>query len=201
MRLIVLAAHAVVVAVAALPAQADDSERAAKLIAAAVERTRHLVVYDGSYRQITYPGGDVPNNVGVCTDLVVRAYRRGLKVDLQKRVHEDMRAHFAAYPKSWGLKRPDTNIDHRRVPNLETFFKRAGAALPVSRQAAAYRPGDLVTWRLTGNGLPHIGVVTDRRTRDGKRPLIAHNIGYGPQIEDILFDHPISGHYRYLPEH
>lgn len=182
-----------------LSAQATETERAAKLVAAAIERTKQFVVYDGSYRNISYPGGDVPKNIGVCTDLVIRAYRKALGIDLQKRVHEDMRKHFGKYPKAWGMTRPDPNIDHRRVPNLETFFKHQGAALPVSRSGSAYRPGDLVTWRLSGR-LPHIGVVTDRRSEDGKRPLIAHNIGAGPRVEDMLFDHPITGHYRWLPE-
>lgn len=170
-----------------------------KLVAAAIERTRHSVTYDGSYLGIAYPGGDVPTTIGVCTDVVIRAYRAGLGIDLQKRVHEDMKAAFAAYPAIWGLRRPDTNIDHRRVPNLETFLTRHGEALPVSTKAEDYRPGDLVTWRLGGN-LPHIGIVTDQRSRDGKRPLVAHNIGRGPKLEDMLFNYPVTGHFRYLPE-
>ncbi|MFP4003772.1 MAG: DUF1287 domain-containing protein [Alphaproteobacteria bacterium] len=182
-----------------VPARADEAERAAKLVAAAIERTKHPVVYDGSYRRIEYPGGDVPGHIGVCTDLVIRAYRKALGIDLQKRVHEDMKKYFGDYPKDWGLTRPDPNIDHRRVPNLETFFKHQGAALPVSRDGHDYRAGDLVTWRLNGS-LPHIGVVTHKRSGDGKRPLIAHNIGAGPRLEDMLFDHPITGHYRWLPE-
>lgn len=186
-------------ALLAAPARADEAERAAKLVAAAIERTKHFVLYDGSYRTIAYPGGDVPKNIGVCTDLVIRAYRKALGIDLQRRVHEDMKKYFGKYPRAWGLSRPDPNIDHRRVPNLETFLEHQGAALLVSRNGSAYRPGDLVTWRLNGS-LPHIGVVTDRRSSDGKRPLIAHNIGAGPRVEDMLFDHPITGHYRWLPE-
>ena len=166
-----------------------------KLVAAALERTTHQVRYDGSYRKIAYPGGDVPANVGVCTDEIVRIYR-ALGIDLQKEVHEDMRRNFALYPKNWGLKGPDTNIDHRRVPNLQTFFTRKGERLKVTSNAADYQPGDMVTWMLPGN-LPHIGIVTDRRSEDGLRPLMVHNIGAGPVLEDMLFVYKITGHYRY----
>jgi uncharacterized protein len=167
-----------------------------KLTSAAVAQTLTRVVYDGSYRVIAYPGGDVPANVGVCSDLVIRAYRAA-GVDLQLRVHEDMARAFAAYPKLWGLARPDPNIDHRRVPNLQRYFERSGAARPVSQRAEDYRTGDLVTWLLPGN-LPHIGLVIDRRSADGARPLVAHNIGRGPEVEDMLFAFRITGHYRYL---
>lgn len=184
---------------AALAQQGSGDEMARKLVSAAIERTRHSVIYDGSYLGIAYPNGDVPDSIGVCTDVVIRAYRAGLGIDLQQRVHEDMMAAFADYPKNWDLKRPDTNIDHRRVPNLETFFTRHGMTLPVSTKAGDYKPGDLVTWRLGGR-LPHIGIVTDRRSADGDRPLIAHNIGSGPRLEDMLFDYPVTGHFRYLPE-
>jgi uncharacterized protein len=156
-----------------------------------------VVRYDGSYRRIGYPGGDVPQNVGVCTDVVVRSYR-GLGIDLQRLVHEDMEASFSSYPPLWGLAQPDSNIDHRRVPNLQTFFRRHGVVLPTSQEAGDYAAGDLVTWMLPGN-LPHIGIVTDRRTASG-RPLIAHNIGRGPQLEDMLFEYEITGHFRYLPD-
>jgi uncharacterized protein YijF (DUF1287 family) len=166
-----------------------------QLIEAAKERTSHRVTYDGSYLRIDYPGGDVPDNVGVCTDVIIRSYRM-LGIDLQREVHEDMKEHFDAYPDKWGLKRPDTNIDHRRVPNLRTFFTRHGRKLPVTREPDDYLPGDLVTWMVTGN-LPHIGIVTDTRTTFGKRPLIVHNIGRGPVLEDMLFEYPITGHYRY----
>ena len=180
----------------ATAAQAQLSpERAAKLVAEAIERTLLPEAYDGRYVVIAYPGGDVPEDRGVCTDLVVRAYR-AIGIDLQKLVHEDMTIAFAAYPRLWGMQRPDTNIDHRRVPNLQTFFVRQGAVLPMSTDPAAYRPGDLVTWRLP-TGLPHIGIVTDRRSDDGARPLIAHNIGNGSTLEDMLFEFPITGHYRY----
>ena len=177
----------------------QPGQAAERLIAAAIERTGHSVTYDGSYRTLAYPGGDVPDDIGVCTDLVIRAYRSGLGTDLQKAVHEDMARDFAAYPNIWGLSRPDRNIDHRRVPNLEVFFGRHGQSLPISRNPDDYAPGDLVTWRLPGN-LPHIGIVTDRRSADGRHPLIAHNIGRGPQLEDMLFGYPISGHFRYLPD-
>jgi hypothetical protein len=175
----------------------DEARFARDLVAAAIERTSHNVRYDGSYRRIPYPGGDVPPDVGVCTDLIVRAYRE-VGVDLQQLVHEDMRAHFSAYPALWGLSRPDANIDHRRVPNLQTFLRRRGAELEISSNPADYRAGDLVTWMLPGN-LPHIGLVTSRRSRSG-RPLIAHNIGRGPELEDMLFDYEVTGHYRYLGE-
>lgn len=171
---------------------------AEQLNVAALSRIQASVTYDGRYLKIPYPNGDVPANIGVCTDVVIRAYRQ-LNIDLQQRVHEDMKQHFSRYPSKriWGLKRPDTNIDHRRVPNLRTFFKRHGQSLPISDKAADYLAGDLVTWMLPGN-LPHIGIVTDKKTATGS-PKIVHNIGRGPQLEDILFDYPITGHYRYLP--
>lgn len=172
-----------------------DDSFATSLVNAALERTAHRVIYDGSYRRIPYPGGDVPSDIGVCTDLVIRAYRAA-GVDLQQMVHEDMRRDFDTYPKIWGLERPDRNIDHRRVPNLRRFFARSGESLPVSDDATDYRPGDLVTWTLPGN-LPHIGIVADRRSADDRRPMVIHNIGRGPKLEDRLFAFPITGHYRY----
>ncbi len=188
-----------VLAALARPEAASHLSMETRLVAAAVERTRHSVTYDGAYRRLGYPGGDVPADRGVCSDVVIRAYRAGLGIDLQQRVHEDMTHAFHSYPAIWGLSRPDPSIDHRRVPNLETFFTRHGERLRVTRTPGDYRPGDLVTWRLGGR-LPHIGIVTDRRSRDGKRPLIAHNIGTGPTLEDMLFNYPITGHFRYLPE-
>lgn len=164
---------------------------------AALARTEVALAYDGAYRRIGYPGGDVPATIGVCTDLVIRAYRT-LGVDLQKQVHEDMRANFDVYPKLWGLSRPDTNIDHRRVPNLETFFARAADTLRLSRVGADYQPGDIVTWRLTGN-LPHIGIVANERVAGTDRHYIVHNIGLGPRREDVLFAYRLHGHYRYAP--
>ena len=175
--------------------QSRSDQFAPRLADSAMERLSHDVTYDGSYRRLDYPGGDVPDDIGVCTDLVVRAYR-AVGIDLQKAVHEDMVAGFAAYPQIWGLDGPDANIDHRRVPNLQTFFARRGDELTKSRNAEDYAPGDLVTWMLPGN-LPHIGVVVDRRSADGRRPLVVHNIGAGPELEDSLFEFPITGHYRY----
>ena len=166
-----------------------------KLLAGALEQTSRAGVYDGSYRRIGYPGGDVPPDVGVCTDLVIRAYRK-VGMDLQVKVHEDMRREFRSYPQLWGLSGPDSNIDHRRVPNLQTYFRRVGAAVAVTREAEDYRPGDLVTWMLPGN-LPHTGLVTNTRSSPSGRPLVVHNIGHGPQVEDMLFAYPITGHYRY----
>lgn len=196
----VLAVALAVLAFAPRPAPAQEQavSAAQRLVEAAVERTGHRVAYDGSYRALAYPGGDVPGDIGVCTDVVIRAYRSGLGIDLQKEVHEDMTRAFAKYPRIWGLGRPDRNIDHRRVPNLEAFFTRHGRSLPVTGDPDDYAPGHLVSWRLPGN-LPHIGIVTDRRSPDGTRPLIAHNIGRGPRLEDMLFDYPISGHFLYLP--
>ncbi|MFH2051310.1 MAG: DUF1287 domain-containing protein [bacterium] len=175
-----------------------QDDPASRLVAAAVERTTHQVRYDGSYRRLAYPGGDVPDSLGVCTDLVIRSYR-ALGVDLQRLVHEDMIRDFDAYPAQWGLDGPDANIDHRRVPNLQAFFRRSGAELGVTDEPADYLPGDLVTWMLPGN-LPHIGIVTDHWSGDGARPLIVHNIGRGPRLEDCLFSFTVTGHYRYLPE-
>lgn len=173
-----------------------ESTFAHALSQAALERTKHRVTYDGRYRSIGYPGGDVPADIGVCSDVIVRSYRT-LGIDLQRRVHEDMKANFHLYPTDWGMERPDSNIDHRRVPNLQVFFARHGASLPVSDDPSAYRTGDIVTWNLTrGGNLPHIGIVTDKRAADGT-PLIVHNIGRGPKLEDILFAYEITGHYRY----
>lgn len=170
-----------------------------KLVNAAIERTYHKVTYDGSYRRIAFPFGDVPNDKGVCTDVVIRAYRK-LGIDLQRRVNDDMRQRFYEYPsyKKWGLLKPDTNIDHRRVPNLRSFFAKNGVNLPITNNANDYQPGDIVTWDISPN-LPHIGIVTNLISWDKKRPVIAHNIGKGPKLEDILFKLKITGHYRYLP--
>ena len=182
----------VVAAIASSTAFADPP----KLVSAAREQTRSAVIYDGSYRRIAYPMGDVPQDRGVCTDVVIRAYR-AIGIDLQALVHEDMAANFRLYPHQWGLSEPDSNIDHRRVPNLQTFLLRAHADVSGSTSSAgAYLPGDLVTWMLPGN-LPHIGIVSDRAGLSASRPLIIHNIGAGPAEEDILFAYPITGHYRY----
>lgn len=152
--------------------------------------------YDPAYRRLAYPGGDVPADRGVCTDVIVRALRTARSVDLQRQVHEDMKAHWNAYPnqRRWGLSKPDPNIDHRRVPNLMTFFKRAGFTVPLSRTAADYLPGDIVAWDL-GRGILHIGIVSERKSVAGT-PLVVHNIGAGAREEDILFRHTVIGHYR-----
>ena len=167
-----------------------------RLVRAATERTNHAVRYDPAYVRIPYPGGDVPADTGVCTDEVIRAYR-ALGVDLQKEVHEDMVQNFSAYPRKWKWisGKPDSNIDHRRVPNLMVFFGRKGESLPIGNRAEDYSPGDLVTYDLGGN-VPHIGIVVDRKGSSG-RYMIEHNIGQGPRIEDVLFNWKITGHYRY----
>ena len=164
-----------------------------RLSGAAIDLTRQQVRYDPAYYAITYPGGDLPADRGVCTDVVIRAYR-ALGIDLQKEVHVDMEAHFQLYPPHWGLRRPDRNIDHRRVPNLMVFFERHGTVKPISRKAADYLPGDIVCWRLP-QGATHIGIVVDRISADGQRPLIVHNIGTGQVLADCLFDFEIIGHY------
>ena len=169
---------------------------------AAVERTKQRVRYDGSYVKIGYPWGDVPKSIGVCTDVVIRSYRR-LGIDLQQEVHKDITRDFYAYPNltKWGLEKPDPNIDHRRVYNLQAFFKRHKAELPRSRNPRDYKPGDLVTW-MVGPTFPHIGVVVNKPSpADPNRFMIAHNVGAGPVVEDILFRFPMTGHYRYTPQH
>ncbi len=177
---------------------AGVSPVAAKLIAAAEAQVGQTVEYDGAYVGLKYPMGDIPLRTGVCSDVVVRAYRDAFGVDLQKEIHEDMKSAFNKYPGIWGLKRPDKNIDHRRVPNMERFFARKNARLDIGTSGADFLPGDLVSQRLPGN-LPHIAVVSHYASRDGKRPLIIHNIGAGTQIEDRLFEFKIVGHFRYFP--
>ena len=168
-----------------------------RLVSAALERTLTAVRYDGSYHSIDYPNGDVPANIGVCTDVIIRTYR-SLDIDLQQLVHEDMQRNFSKYPSKriWGLSKTDKNIDHRRVPNLQVFFTRHGQHLNVSKQAGDYKAGDIVTWMVAGN-LPHIGIVTDQISEVSQWPMIVHNIGAGPKLEDMLFDFEITGHYRY----
>ena len=171
-----------------------------RLIKSALERTESKVIYDGRYRYIKYPWGDVPKSRGVCTDVVIRSYRK-LGIDLQQLVHEDIKKHFNLYPsrKKWGLRKPDTNIDHRRVFNLKVFFQRHGQTLPATYDPLDYHPGDLVTWYL-GPKMPHIGIVVDKPSpEDPNRLMVVHNIGSGPKLEDILFSFPITGHYRYQP--
>lgn len=174
--------------------QAVKASVIAQVVQSAEAQTRVTRVYDPAYTVIAYPNGDVAPEKGVCSDVIIRAFRTG-GVDLQRLVHEDMKAHFRAYPSLWGLKRPDPNIDHRRVANLIRFFVRHGAALPLSKTAGTYRPGDVVAWRLP-NGRLHIGLVSDKFSAG--RPLMVHNIGAGTQLEDVLFAWPVIGHYRYF---
>lgn len=174
--------------------------RARLLVAAAEAQVGVTTIYDGAYRRIGFPYGDIEDVRGVCTDVVVRAYRRGLGIDLQAMVNADMHQAFYAYPnvEKWELTQPDPNIDHRRVLNLIVFFDRMGAGLPVTRNPRAFRPGDLVTQKLTETN-NHIAMVTNRWSADGQRPLIVHNICCGVKVEDRLFEFPITGHFRYLP--
>jgi hypothetical protein len=184
----------VLLAAALLPAVAGAALDATQLVRDARAQIGVTVRYDASYRKLAYPAGDVPPETGVCCDVVIRALRKQ-STDLQVLVHEDMKGNFARYPSNWGLRKPDPNIDHRRVPNLQCYFRRAGWDVGVSTNPAAYRPGDVVTWNLRAGSLPHIGMVSDRRTLTGV-PLIIHNIGQGTREEDILFAFPITGHYR-----
>jgi len=169
-----------------------------RLVRAALDRPNHTVRYESAYVKIPYPNGDLPADTGVCTDEIIRIYRV-LGIDLQKEVHEDMVKNFSAYPRKWKwlTTHTDTNIDHRRVPNLMVFFSRHGESLPVTRHADDYAPGDLVTWELS-NGAPHIGMVVDTKSPLTNRYMIVHNIGEGPKMEDVLFDWKITGHYRYF---
>jgi uncharacterized protein YijF (DUF1287 family) len=169
------------------------------VVEAALERTNHNVRYDGRYISIPYPNGDVPENIGVCTDVIVRTYR-AIGTDLQQLVHEDMVANFEAYPSKriWGQNRTDKNIDHRRVPNLQTFLSRQGEKLVISSKASNYKAGNIVTWMLPGN-LPHIGLITNKISALTGNPMVVHNIGAGPKLDDVLFSYKITGHYRYIP--
>lgn len=180
----------------AAPAFAEPAGLGQRLSAAAIERTGHPVIYDPSYRRISYPMGDVAADRGVCADEVIRALR-ALDIDLQALVHDDMKKNFAAYPQFWGMAGPDSNIDHRRVPNLETYMTRKGWRLAPSLDAGDYQPGDIVAWNLRGEAgfLPHIGMVTDRTGVSGW-PMVVHNIGAGPKLEDVLFSWPMTGRYR-----
>jgi len=179
-----------------LALQAQESKTfAEKLSDSALSLTKDMVIYNPAYFSIPYPNGDIPAKYGVCTDVIIRAYRK-LDIDLQKEVHEDMKANFSLYPKIWGLKKTDRNIDHRRVPNLMTFFSRKGVVKKISQEASDYLPGDIVTWVLP-NGMTHIGLVVNKKSRNGKRNLVVHNIGAGQVSEDCLFSFKITGHYSY----
>jgi uncharacterized protein YijF (DUF1287 family) len=168
---------------------------ALQLSSSALSIVDNTIRYDPTYFVIKYPNGDVPSDKGVCTDVIIRAYRK-LGIDLQKEVHEDMAKNFSKYPKTWGLKKPDTNIDHRRVPNLAVFFSRFGKVKSTETNPALYVPGDIVTWILPGN-LTHIGIVVNKKSADGKRFMVVHNIGGGQVLEDCLFKYTITGHYQY----
>lgn len=179
-----------------IEARARSSREAIKaLLDSAREQSTVTKRYDPRYVKIAYPGGDVPRETGVCSDVIIRAFR-AVGIDLQEQVHEDMATHFAVYPRKWNLSRPDTNIDHRRVPNLMTYFSRLGKALPIIESARHFQPGDIVAWDL-GMGQTHIGIVSDERTLFFQRPFIFHNIGAGVQHEDVLFKWRVIGHYRY----
>ena len=177
-----------------LPLRAQENG-GGKIVEAARKQVGVTLSYEPAYVVLDYPCGDVPRESGVCTDVIIRALRDGLAKDLQKLVHEDMKGSFSAYPQNWGLSRPDKNIDHRRVPNLQAFFKRRGCSLPVTKDAADYQPGDLVTCTVPPN-LPHVMIVSDKKSGDGI-PLVIHNIGRGAQEENRLFDFPLTGHYRW----
>ena len=185
---LILFAIWVVAEVMSAKARAAELPFADRLVEAAVFRSTQAVRYDSAYVVIDYPGGDVPADTGVCTDVVIRAYR-SLGIDLQQLVHEDMRANFSAYPKNWGLRKPDKNIDHRRVPNLQCFFSRKGFEV----QSEQILPGDLIAWDLTGNGLWHIGIVVAPDT-------FVHNIGGGPVVEKGIEQWSVVGHYRFHPD-
>jgi len=189
----------VALAILLMPSVSYSENFYQQLTDAAIERTTHKIIYDGAYVRMKYPNGDVAPNIGVCTDVVIRSYRK-MGVDLQYLIHEDMKKHFSLYPSKriWGLKRTDKNIDHRRVPNQRVFFTRYGKSLPVTKHADDYKAGDIVSWRLK-SGKAHIGIVTYLHSPKTGHPLVVHNVGDGPQIEDALFVYKITGHYRYNP--
>jgi uncharacterized protein YijF (DUF1287 family) len=180
-------------------AEHSDESNSLKLVRAARAQIGIVNSYDPAYVRIKYPNGDVDMSKGVCTDVIIRAYRVAYGYDLQRTLHEDMKLRFVNYPKAWGATQTDTNIDHRRVPNIQVFLKRRGSQLPISFHAEDYEPGDIIT-QLLGNKFPHIAIVSDRVSNDGKRRLIIHNIGQGTQEEDYLFQQPITGHYRFFPD-
>ncbi len=170
-------------------------------VEAVLNRTKHNITYDGKYFVIDYPNGDIPKHLGVCTDVIIRSYRQ-VGIDLQKLIHEDIKLNFNSYPirKNWPAQRKaDSNIDHRRVPNLEYFFSQHGKSFSISNNKKNYQPGDIVTWDLMGSSPWHIGIVTNQFSSNTGNPLIVHNIGRGPILNDVLFKFPIRGHYRYLP--
>ncbi len=173
-----------------------DSTPLEKVNSAAIEQTTYTTSYDASYAKLDYPNGDVPKETGVCADVVVRAFRSG-GIDLQKELHGDMTANFKKYPQKWGARRPDKNIDHRRVPNLMTWFDRQRKSLPITQEQKDYLPGDVVAWQLD-NGLLHIGMISKIKVEGQERYAVVHNIGIGARLEDVLFAWKIIGHYRYF---
>lgn len=191
------AALAIIIAAIAPAAGERSVGWATQLVTAATSQIGVTTIYDPAYVRIAFPGGDVARERGVCTDVVVRAYRDAFGADLQALVSADMKASFSSYPRRWGLQRPDSNIDHRRVGNLAAYFSRKGQVLPVTREGKDYLPGDIVTQMLPGN-LPHIAIISDKEGASGT-PLVIHNIGRGAKLEDSLFAFPITGHYRYAP--
>jgi hypothetical protein len=193
--LLAAAPHCVAQAASTENVSRQSRPKAAQLIDAARSQIGVTVRYDPSYSGLAFPNGDVPRDKGVCTDVVIRAYRDAFGIDLQTLVNADMKANFALYPKIWGLKRTDRNIDHRRVPNLQIFLKREGAALPITRIPNDWKPGDIFTSMIDGR-LPHIGIVSDKRARNGN-PLAIHNIGRGTREEDVIFAHQLTGHFRW----
>ena len=178
------------------PLPTNSSPQLKELIDGAVAQAGVTTGYDPAYVSIRYPDGDVPVNTGVCSDVVVRAFRKA-GIDLQKELHEDMSRSFAEYPTRWGLSAPDSNIDHRRVPNLMTYFTRQGKALPITTETDDYLPGDIVAWDL-GGGVYHIGMVTNMLSETERECLIVHNIGAGTRVEDVLLNWTIKGHYRFF---
>ncbi|MDO9362809.1 MAG: DUF1287 domain-containing protein [Sphingopyxis sp.] len=194
-RAFIGAASACLFGMVGAPGTAAAATNAQRVVAAARRQVGVTLRYDPAYSVLAFPNGDVARVKGVCTDVVIRAFRDALGLDLQALVNADMRANFTAYPKNWGLSRPDRNIDHRRVPNLATFWRRRGASLPVTDNAADWRPGDIFTAMVNGR-LPHTGIVSDRKDTTGT-PLVLHNIGGGTREEDALFDHKLTGHFRW----
>ena len=171
------------------------------IVNSAIERTNHNIIYNGEYFNIDYPNGDIPKKFGVCTDVIIRSYRK-IGIDLQELIHEDIINNFNQYPiaQHWPRQtRADTNIDHRRVPNIEIFLERYGEKLPITNKPNDYQPGDIITWNLPGSSPWHIGIVTNKISAQSNNPMIVHNIGWGPELEDCLFNFPIRGHYRYIP--
>jgi len=179
------------------PPRPQPAELTSRVVRSVLEQTTYTLHYDPSYVRLTYPGGDVPRERGVCTDVVIRAFRAA-GVDLQREVHLDMSANFSVYPQRWGLRGTDRNIDHRRVPNLMTYFQRQGRALTLSNSADNFQPGDVVAWDL-GGGVLHVGVVSNVRAAGGQRYQVVHNLAAGAKLEDVLFAWRVIGHYRYFP--